>query len=181
MAYLNTPKLDFPFEKWEVNSCKFKERCVYDGIDWGLHLGEDCDIKPGTTVKSIGRGKVMFSALCASKESPKKGGYRNWGNIIIIAHKNPRTKNIFYSLYGHLGERLVEQGDKVELGQKIGTIAPAWTQKNGWWEDAHLHLAICIDPLKQGKSFPGYWKEPQSKQRLKYWTSPTKFIKNYKV
>ncbi len=179
MAYLYTPKLDFPFKKWEVNSYKFKERCIYDGIDWGLHLGEDCNIKAGTIVKSIGRGKVVYSALYASKKSPKQGGHRNWGNIIIIAHKDPKTRNVFFSLYGHLGKRLVKKGTKVELGQRIGIIAPAWTQENGWWEDAHLHLAICIAPFKQGKSFPGYWKERQGRTKLEYWRGPTLFIKNY--
>jgi murein DD-endopeptidase MepM/ murein hydrolase activator NlpD len=179
MAYLHTPQLDFPFKKWKVNSYKFKERCIYDKVDWGFHLGEDCNVKAGTIVKSIGRGKVVYSALRASKESPKKGGYRNWGNIIIIAHKNPKTKNVFYSLYGHLGKRFVERGDKVELGQKIGIIAKAWTQNNGWWEDSHLHLAVCFAPFKQGKVFPGYWKEKQGRTKLKHWKAPTAFIKNY--
>lgn len=180
MAYFYTPKLDFPFEKWQVNDCKFKERCIYDGIDWGLHLGEDCNIRAGTLVKSIGRGKIVYSGLCASKQSPKQGGRRNWGNLIIIAHKNPKTKNIFCSLYGHLGNRIVKKGDKVELGQKIGKIAPAWTKTNGWWENAHLHLAICIAPFKQGKLFPGYWKENQGRTKLEYWKPPTAFIGNYR-
>jgi len=181
MTYLITPKLDFPFKNWKVNSHKFKQRCFYDGIDWGLHLGEDCNIKAGTIVKAIGRGRVVHSALYATKESPKKGGYRNWGNIIIIAHKNPETKTIFYSLYGHLNKRLVKEGDKVDLGQKIGTIAKAWTQENGWWEQAHLHLAICDAPLKQGKVFHGYWKEPEGKHKLRHWVSPTIFIESYGV
>ncbi len=179
MAYPYTPKLEFPLEKWRLNNCRFKQRDEYDGKDWGLHLGEDCNIKAGTLVRAIGRGKVVYSALHATKKSPKRGGYRNWGNIIIIAHKNPETKRVFFSLYGHLGKRLVEKGDKVERGQKIGTVALAWSQANGWWEESHLHLAIYVG-LWRGVVLPGYFsKKTEKRTKLKYWRGPTKFIENY--
>lgn len=180
MAYLYTPKLNLPFKEWKVNSYRFKQRCEYDGKDWGLHLGEDCNIKAGTVVKSIGKGKIVYSALHTSKKSPKQGGHRNWGNIIIIAHKNPKTRKAFFSLYGHLGKRFVKKGNRVKLGQKIGTIAEAWTRENGWWEDAHLHLAICLIHKWQGKVFPGYWKNKDKRTKLNFWVSPTKFIGDYK-
>ena len=124
MSYPNTPKLEFPFKQWKVNSYKFKERCFYDGKDWGLHLGEDCNVKAGTAVHAIGRGRVVYSALHATKNSPKKGGYRNWGNIIVIAHKNPKTKKVFYSLYAHLKNRLVQRGDPVTLGDWDEDLIP---------------------------------------------------------
>jgi murein DD-endopeptidase MepM/ murein hydrolase activator NlpD len=177
MAYPHTPNLNFPFKEWKANSYKFKERCSYDGIFWGEHLGEDCNTKAGTIVKTIGRGKVVYSALHASKESTKQGGRRNWGNIIIIAHKHP-TGKVFFSFYGHLGKRLVKKGDRVEEGQKIGRVAPAWSQSNGWWEDAHLHLAIYFGPWR-GKVLPGYWKESDRKILLEDWVAPTKFILKY--
>jgi len=180
MAYPYTSKLVFPLEDWKVNYCKFRQRDEYDGKLWGLHLGEDCIIKPGTPVKAIGRGKVVYSKLHATKKSPKQGGYRNWGNIIIIAHKNPKTKKVFFSLYGHLGNRLVEKGDRVDIGQKIGTVGRAWSQQNGWWEDAHLHFAIYTGPW-EGRVLPGYWKSTQKRTKLRYWAAPTKFIKNYRV
>ncbi len=182
MAYPYTPKLDFPLKSWKVNSCKFKQQDTYDGKDWGLHLGEDCNIKAGTYVFAVGRGKVVYAALHATKESPKRGGYRNWGNIIIIAHKNPKTKKVFFSLYGHLGKMLVKKKDRVELGQKIGTVARSYSQANGWWEDAHLHFAICFAPAWRGEVLPGYWREEVKKRtKLRYWTKPTEFIKNYKI
>jgi len=53
---------------------------------------------------AVGRGKVVYSACHpGSKEK------RNWGNVIIIAHKHPKTKKVFFSLYGHLAERLVKK------------------------------------------------------------------------
>ena len=178
MAYFYTPQLELPLEKWRLNSCRFKQRDKYDGKDWGLHLGEDSNTKAGTPVRAIGRGKVVYSALHATKESPKQGGYRNWGNIIIIAHKNPKTKKIFFSLYGHLEGIAVKKGDKVERGQKIGNVASSYSQTNGWWEEIHLHLAIYIGPWK-GVVLPGYFRETEKRTKLKWWIEPTKFIRNY--
>lgn len=102
MAYLYTPKLVFPLKNYKVNSYKFGENCSYDGVYWGIHLGEDVNCKTGTKVRSCGRGKVVYSR----KHSGSKKG-RNWGNIIIVAHKNPKTKKVFFSLYGHLKRRNV--------------------------------------------------------------------------
>jgi len=80
------------------------QECEYDGIFWGKHLGEDCNTRAGVKVMAVGRGKVVYSACHpGSKEK------RNWGNVIIIAHKHPKTKKVFFSLYGHLAERLVKK------------------------------------------------------------------------
>ncbi|MFZ5364658.1 MAG: M23 family metallopeptidase [Patescibacteria group bacterium] len=173
MAYPYTPKLILPLEKYKVNSYKFGQKCTYDKVYWGIHLGEDINIKAGTAVKSIGRGKVVYSALHPG--SKEKG---NWGNIIIIAHKNPKTKKAFYSLCAHLQNRLVKKGDRVKAGQKIGTVGKASTPQNGWWKEAHLHFAIYMGPWT-GKVLPGYWKKG-SKTKLSHWKTGSKFVKVYK-
>jgi len=174
MAYLHTYKLKFPLKNYKVNSYKFKQECTYDKVYWGTHLGEDVNTRAGTIVKSIGRGKVVYSKLHSGTQ--KKS---NWGNIIIIAHKHPKTKKVFFSVYAHLEKRTVKKGDRVELGQKIGIIAKANTAQNGMWEDAHLHLAIYTGPWK-GKVLPGYWKKGSKQTKLIYWKEPAKFIKSYK-
>lgn len=179
MAYPYTPKLNFPFADYKVNGDKFGKRCRHDGIDWGVHLGEDCNIRAGTRVKAIGRGKVVYSALHASEKSPKRGGKRNWGNIVIIAHKHPRAKKVFFSLYAHLGKRLVEKGSKVSPGDVIGVVGRAWSQENGWWEESHLHLGVYLGPWK-GVVLPGYWKKDEKRTRFKDWVEPSKFIKSYR-
>lgn len=171
MAYLLTRKIEFPLEIYKVNSYKFHQNCTYNGINWGIHLGEDINRSAGAKVKCIGRGKVVYSALHAGrKEKP------NWGNIIIVAHKNPKTKNAFFSLYGHLGKRLVEKSERVEMGQIIGTIGKAKTPENGWWEEEHLHFAIYTGPWK-GRVLPGYWEKGNKRTKLSYWQNPTEFIK----
>jgi len=173
MAYPYTPKLIFPFKKYRVNSCQFKQDCTYGNVHWGIHLGEDVNRPSGTIVTSIGRGKVVYSALHVGTK--KKG---NWGNIVILAHKHPKTKTIFFSLYAHMKRRLVEKGQKVEMGQPIGIVGKANTPENGWWKEEHLHLAIYVGPRKE-KILPGYWKKGNKRTKLSYWREPTKFIKNY--
>lgn len=180
MAYLYTPKLELPLESWKVNSTGFLQLQSFSGIDWGKHLGEDCITKPGTSVLAIGRGRVVYSWLHASLRSPEKEGQKesNWGNIIIIAHKNPKTKKAFFSLYGHLSKRFIGKGDRVSLGQKIGTVAEGWTRENGWWKETHLHFAIYIGPWK-GVVLSGAYRE-RKRTNIRYWTNPTEFIKSYR-
>jgi len=178
MAYPFTPELDSPLKNWQVNDTKFLQSQAYSEVNWGLHLGEDCNTKPGTSVRAIGRGKVVYSDLHASEEPPQAEGKEgsNWGNIIIIAHKNPSTKKVFFSLYGHLKKRLVEKGDRIKRGQKIGEIAEGWTRANGWWEESHLHFAIYIGGWK-GEVLPGaYRKGAEDRTKLEDWIAPTEFL-----
>lgn len=184
MAYPQTPKLDFPLEKYEgfaflpaadeLNGWKFGRKTTIKKIFWGIHLGEDIIRSAGTKVKSCGRGRVVYSEL---HPGTKKHG--NWGNIIIIVHKHPKTKKNFYSLYAHLGKRLVKKGKNVKLGQVIGIIGKGNTLGNGYWPE-HLHFGIYVGPWKN-KILPGYWRKDQKLTKLSYWKEPRKFVENYKT
>ncbi|MCD6149214.1 hypothetical protein J7J13_00310 [bacterium] len=56
MAYPYTYQIKFPLNNYKVNGCKFREdHCVYDGVDWGIHLGEDCNKRAGTKIRVVGR------------------------------------------------------------------------------------------------------------------------------
>ncbi|MEK7550048.1 MAG: M23 family metallopeptidase [Patescibacteria group bacterium] len=174
MAYLSTPKLQFPLEPYRVNGAPFGKRSVYDGVLWGIHLGEDAVVPAGTDVQAIGRGTVVYAALHSGGE--EKG---NWGHIIIIRHKHPKRKLVFYSLYGHLGTSFKRIGDKVEIGEPLGFVGEGYTTDNGFWE-AHLHFAIYTGPWKK-EVLPGYWKDGDTRTRPDWWQSPTEFIKDYLV
>lgn len=172
MAYLVTPKVIFPLEHYQVNGSPFGKRTVLDGVSWGVHLGEDCVVPAGTDVRAIGRGRVVYAALHVGSE--EKG---NWGHIIIIRHKRPRSKGVFYSLYAHLGSVFKRIGDKVELGEPLGFIGESLTQENGFWE-AHLHFALYVGPWMD-EVLPGYWKDGDGRTRPEWWKVPSEFIQNY--
>lgn len=109
MAYRYTPpKLGYPLSTHKVNADPFGKHVYIKGVDWGTHLGDDITVPVKTPVYAIGRGRVVYAALHPG--SKEKG---NWGNIVIIAHKHPTTKQVFFSLYGHVSNVKVRKGDAV--------------------------------------------------------------------
>jgi len=164
-------KLIFPLAKYKISGLGFSDK-VTSGRILGIHLGEDARASAGTEVRSIGSGKVVYAALHPG--SSTKG---NWGNIVIIGHRKPKTKIEFYSLYGHIGAPLVSKGEKVKMGQKISLVAPANTPQNGWWP-THLHFAIYIGPWT-GTVLPGYYQENSGRTKPEFWKNPSEFINGY--
>jgi len=177
--FRNTPKLALPIKDAKNISSEFKQRNAYDKKYWGIHLGIDIETPAETEVLSAGRGVVVYSKLHAGEFSPDgKITKRNWGGIIIIAHKNPKNKQIFYSLYGHLGKRYVKKGDPVEIGEVIGKVGKAMTESNGIWKDEHLHFAFYFGAYHE-KVLPGYYNEEEKNTKIKFWKEPVSFIKKY--
>ena len=86
-----------------------------------FHEGDDFSGSTGVDVFSTADGKVISS---------KK--YGSFGNYIEIDHGNG-----YVTVYGHLSNRNVRRGDKVERGQKIGEIG-----NTGRSTAPHLHYEI---------------------------------------
>jgi len=97
------------------------------GEDWNGRGGGNSDL--GDPVYAIADGAVYWAKL--------NGG--SWGNIVRLIHNIGTVEKPKYieSLYAHLDEILVREGQEVIRGQKIGTIGDA----NGHYS-AHLHLEI---------------------------------------
>ncbi len=70
------------------------------------HLGTDYAAPTGTPVQAVASGRVTFSG--------RSGGA---GNLIKIKHANG-----FETMYMHLSRRLVNSGQKVAQGQRIGLV-----------------------------------------------------------
>ncbi len=159
LSYSNSIPLsdgfDFPVGKPNAknyyNAQKFGEN-NHLGDDWNGKGGGNTDLSD--PIYSIANGYVTFSKNIG-------GG---WGNVIRIAHKLENGKMV-ESLYAHCNERLVQKGENVSKGQKIGTIGT----NNGQYL-AHLHFEIRN---KVGMPIgPGY------SSNTKGYVDPTKFIKN---
>ena len=96
------------------------------------HLGVDLDAIEGMPIYAINNGKVALV-----KELTV------YGNTIIIDHGLG-----IYSLYLHLSEFKISEGEMIEKGQLIGLVG-----NTGWSLGPHLHLSIkvdgaSVDPLK---------------------------------
>jgi len=130
-----------------------------------LHLGEDWnrdgrdDLDYGDPVTSIAEGRVTFATHAGAP----------WGNVVRVVHRvvhrvqRGGRASYVESLYAHLASIEVAVGDRVALGQRLGTIGDA----DGRW-GPHLHLEVRRAPdLPLG---PGY------SSRSGAWLEPTAFI-----
>lgn len=93
----------------------------FGGYSVETHRGMDIKGPTGAPVKSMAKGKVIFSG--------RKGGY---GNCIILEHGSG-----FQTLYGHLSKIMVKRGQKIEIGQQIGNIG-----STGRSTGPHLHYEV---------------------------------------
>jgi len=86
-----------------------------------FHGGIDIAAAEGKNVHTARWGKVIYA--------DKSNGY---GNLVVIQHELG-----YYTLYGHLGEVAMEEGQDVESGQVIGTVGTT-----GRTTGPHLHFEI---------------------------------------
>lgn len=98
-----------------------------------MNQGIDITAPEGTPVKAVSRGRVEYTS----------DDYGSYGQIIILNHGDG-----FYTLYGHLSEIDVKQGDEVQPGQAIGKVGDSGTSLKG----TVLHFevrkgATALDPL----------------------------------
>lgn len=126
---------------WPVDLCDFWVSSLfgprtYRGVT-KMHEGVDLAALKGTAVKAAAAGKITR----ADNSAP---GY---GTLIEITHEKG-----FKTRYGHLDEILVRLGDKVMLGDLIGTVG-ATGNVRGKRDPSHLHFEIMhhgvkVNPLK---------------------------------
>lgn len=118
------------------------------GEDWNGEGGGDTDL--GDPVYSTAHGLVVFAR-----------DYRlGWGNVVIVRHAYVESGGLKYvdSLYGHLHQIMVREGQHVRRGQQVGTIG-----NNRGMYDAHLHfemrknIQIGMHRNSFARDFSNYW------------------------
>jgi septal ring factor EnvC (AmiA/AmiB activator) len=68
--------------------------------------GVDIDVPEGTNIVAVYGGHVLYT-----------GWFRGYGNLIIVDHGGE-----YYTLYAHVADIKVKEGDEVKQGQPIGTV-----------------------------------------------------------
>ena len=81
-----------------------------------LNNGIDIAAATGTAVRSVARGRVDFTSE----------DFAAFGQVIVVNHGGG-----YYTLYGHLSEILVKQGQEVTAGQTIGRVGDSGTSLKG--------------------------------------------------
>ncbi|MDO9085415.1 MAG: peptidoglycan DD-metalloendopeptidase family protein [Anaerolineaceae bacterium] len=135
------PLLDFPIPEsglrsieatYRFGSTLFGERIPHDGVEILNPLG--------TPVLAAKDGIVYFSGNDRSK---KWGRFTNfYGNFIIIQHQINEISQPIFTLYAHLSEFLVQEGDAVSSGQTIGLVGAT-----GKAFTNHLHFEVRVGDI----------------------------------
>lgn len=138
-------------------------RGPFDGL---VHAGDDVAWHdPHETVVAVAAGQVRRVFV----GNP-------WGGLIVIEHQRDGGGTLC-SVYGQLSPLLfVEQGQRVEAGQKIGSTARAFTRESGG-RAAHLHLAIHQGEYGDGTWVTGYISPEQFADGAAGWVDPQPFLK----
>jgi murein DD-endopeptidase MepM/ murein hydrolase activator NlpD len=102
-------------------SDQFGTRRVFNGVTKSVHQGLDYRVGPGTPVVAVNRGTVLLARPLYFE-----------GNCVVIDHGQG-----LLSLYLHLSELKVKEGDRLERGTELGRSGAS-----GRATGPHLHLAV---------------------------------------
>jgi murein DD-endopeptidase MepM/ murein hydrolase activator NlpD len=155
------------FDGWYI-ATNFAENYslgIHPGEDWNGNGGGNTDL--GQDVFAVANGRVVFAENCG----------KLWGNVIVLEHvfyENHEKKKI-RSLYAHLYEIKIREGDRVRKRQLIASIG----QDPDKLFNAHLHLELRWDESLE----PTYWPTSDHKDILwvkEHYTQPSAFIKSHR-
>jgi murein DD-endopeptidase MepM/ murein hydrolase activator NlpD len=117
-------RLLFPLIGSAVTTSNFGWRLHPILGSWLMHAGRDLAAPEGTPVVAALSGRVVSSGLA--------GGY---GLAVEIEHEGPRRR----TLYGHLSELYVKEGERVRQGEVIGRVG-----STGLSSGPHLHFELRL-------------------------------------
>lgn len=109
-------------------SGNFGNQRIFNGIPKNSHSGIDIAALEGTAVKASGDGKVILSG----------NDYFYTGNMVIIDHGQG-----LQTIYAHLKEAKVKEGDRVKKGDIIGLVG-----KTGRATGSHLHWGASLNNVR---------------------------------
>ncbi|MGE5753361.1 MAG: M23 family metallopeptidase [Deltaproteobacteria bacterium] len=140
LSVISAPAWDLPFltPVEEYRPTGFGARRVINGEPRSPHTGVDLRLPAGTPVRSIAAGTVAFS-----------GEQFFGGRSLVLDHGGG-----LFSIYYHLQETAVAEGQRVEKGETIGAVG-----SSGRATGPHLHFGVRaaggrIDPsLLFGSAF----------------------------
>ena len=138
---------------------------MHTGEDWNGKGGGNTDL--GQPVHAVAHGRVRVAKDCG----------RLWGNVVVVEHvfyENHERREI-HSLYAHLDEIKVREGEEVRRRQLIATVG----QDPDKLFSAHLHLELRWNP---GLA-PTYWPSSDGKDAAwlrEHYAEPSAFIKSHR-
>lgn len=149
----------------------------FANIDWsmygkteGKHMGVDIGVvsgQPGAPIYAVQLGMVVEAGYL------DQGGY---GRRVVIEHEDKS----YSTLYAHLKEVHVKEGDIVTAGQQIGTMGGNLEDKlRGASGGTHLHFEVFLpQPVKNSiRTFKGWCVDPIPYLMQRYFLAPINAIR----
>ena len=122
---------------------------IYKGkkVDQQVHLGFDLAVSAHTPVVAANNGTVVWAAPLGI-----------YGNCIVVDHGYG-----LQSIYGHLSEIAVKEGDSVERGQTMGKSG-----STGLAGGDHLHFSMQVDGVEVNpvEWWDDHWIKDHVRDRL---------------
>ncbi|PIP65447.1 hypothetical protein COU77_01505 [Candidatus Peregrinibacteria bacterium CG10_big_fil_rev_8_21_14_0_10_49_16] len=125
------------------------------------HPGIDLKLAPGTPIGAIAGGRVHLV-----------GRDNRLGTLVIIEHHSP--EGIVFSIYGHLADTIVFEGDMVQPRETIGIVG-----MTGATTAPHLHLQIDRDRGVRPHVPYAPNMLPKKQDALRYTVHPIEFIETF--
>ncbi len=148
----------------------------FANIDWkmygkteGKHMGIDLGLTsglPGSPIYAVQVGRVIEAGYF------DQGGY---GRRVVIEHEDKS----YCTLYAHLKEVHVKNGDVVTAGQQIGTMGGnVEDPMRGASKGTHLHFEVILpQPVKNSiRTFKGWCVDPIPYLMQRYFFAPINAI-----
>jgi len=107
------------------------------------HYGIDIQNPAGVPILAVGDGRIVFAGSDAQRAVGPQTNF--YGQAIIVQHNQTIElagveKRPVYTLYGHVSQILVKEGESVSAGQPV-----ALTGQEGVALGPHLHLEVRLD------------------------------------
>jgi murein DD-endopeptidase MepM/ murein hydrolase activator NlpD len=109
----------------------------YLASGFGVRLSPFTDTKVFHHGLDIGAAMGSPAGAAAGGKVVRSGFEPLYGNLVVIDHGNG-----YRTVYAHLSERLVEEGDTVSRGEAIGKVG-----KTGRTTGPHLHYEVHVNGL----------------------------------
>jgi murein DD-endopeptidase MepM/ murein hydrolase activator NlpD len=135
---------------WALDSYRYGG-IFFDDI---VHTGIDIKSEEGVPVVAAGAGKVIWAGYGLYSGVDEPGD--PYGLAVAIRHDFGHQGETIYTLYGHLSEVQVTQGQLVQAGEQIGLVG-----QTGFTTGPHLHFEVRVGANDFNDNFnPELWMAP---------------------
>jgi len=125
------------------------------GGAYPIHHGVEFVNPLGTPVLAAADGTVVFVGEDVQRVVGARSGF--YGLVIIIEHQGVWEGEDVYTVYGHVSEVRVAEGERVQAGQTIGLVG-----EEGTAEGPHLHFEVRYARNDYSATVnPELWLEPR--------------------